>query len=406
MIMEIEQSLPEQWKGFFRFASIPINWLLPVQDNVLYTSWNSDLIGLVLLKRIFMVLPAFSILAGLWCTILAVYTLPFRSHRIQFIGAVVVAWWDALRSIWLFWAGMGKFVFVAFGSFFGLLKLSIVVLVEVFLELIKLPFTMSGTVAENFFRPGVPWIAFLMTLLWSGIEALVFTYTLTPLMSDVLSGLTGAEASSFLRPVLYVMLFCLISGSFACMHILVESIAQKDIKQIIQMVIVEFFVMFVEVMFLYRELVDSLSPWIAQQTGAQMGIVPIILFASFAWLGIRGMTWFLFARFGTPTLLALIGRKKLSEEAEPAAATHMHPEQRWDTAIAKLKKEQDWFQERAQALLEAAILPAFQVMAAGLNFCIVLFVAHPIFSLPFKSLADVGETKALLQSLTFLRSAK
>src|SRR2546430_5212496 len=35
------------------------------------------------------------------------------------------------------------------------------------------------------------------------------------------------------------------------------------------------------------------------------------LFRSLGWVGVRGMTWFLFGRFGTPALLAILGRKAM-----------------------------------------------------------------------------------------------
>ena len=130
-----------------------------------------------------------------------------------------------------------------------------------------------------------------------------------------------------------------------------------------------------------------------------MGLAATLLFSTLAWMGIRGMSWFLFGRFGTPTLLALISRQRLPEEAVPSAAAQALTQRRWESVIGKLKREQDWFQTRAQALLEAAILPAFQVIAAGINFGMVLFLAQPAFSLPFKSLAEVGDTKTLLASL-------
>src|SRR5204863_1378119 len=115
--------------------------------------------------------------------------------------------------------------------------------------------------------------------------------------SEVISDLVGTESHSLISLFLAVILFFLILGSFACLHVLMESIKEKDAKQIVQMIIVEIFVMFVEVMFLYRELIDTLTTWIAQQTGLQMGIVPVILFASFAWIGVRAMVWLLFGRF-------------------------------------------------------------------------------------------------------------
>ena len=196
----------------------------------------------------------------------------------------------------------------------------------------------------------------------------------------------------------------IIAGSFACVHVLVEAVEQKDYKSIVQMAIVEVFVMFVEVAFLYREMIDSLTPWIAQQTGLQMGIVPVLAFASMAWVGIRGMVWFLFARFGTPTLLALISRQRLPEEqrSEPAH----RPEQRLDEIFRKIKAEQKWFQDQAQALLEAAVLPMFQLIATTLNFAFVLFLSQPLFSVPFKTLNELGETRSLLHTLLVPKEAR
>ena len=48
----------------------------------------------------------------------------------------------------------------------------------------------------------------------------------------------------------------------------------------------------------HRELIDAVTPWIAQQSGGevQLGIGATRALASFGWMGIRGMSWFLFGR--------------------------------------------------------------------------------------------------------------
>ena len=46
-------------------------------------------------------------------------------------------------------------------------------------------------------------------------------------------------------------------------------------------------------------------------TQFHLGIFGTLAIAGFAWLGIRGMTWFLFAQSGTPTIMALIQRTGL-----------------------------------------------------------------------------------------------
>lgn len=405
MLTEIEQSLPLHWRGMFRVLTFPVAWLFPFQQNLFSAAWNSDILGLMVFKRIFLFMPALSVIIGLWCTMLGVYTLLFRGNRVKFIITIQILWWDVARCTLLFWVGMGKFILVAFGTFWGLVRLIVAVILEIIHEIVELPFGLTGNIARHFRQPGVPWLAFVLTILWSAVEAVIFTYILAPTFSEVLSDLVGTESHQFLGIFLFIVLFAMVAGSFACMSVLVEAFEQKDVKKILQMLVVEFFVMFVEVLFLYRELIDALTPWIYQQTGVQMGIGPVILFASFCWMGIRAMVWFLFARYGTPTLLAVIARKRLPDEEAPSV-TPARSEQRWDSIIVKLKNEQNWFQERGHALLEAIALPIFQVLASGLNFCIVFFVNKPLFNLPFKNLAEVGETAVLLQSLTSLRENK
>src|SRR5262249_56145011 len=93
-------------------------------------------------------------------------------------------------------------------------------------------------------------------------------------------------------------------GSFACVQTLMDAMKKRDWKYIAQMVVVELFVMFFEVIFLYRELIDALTPWIAQSTGMKLGLGVTLALSSFGWIGIRGMTWFLFGQFGTPPILS------------------------------------------------------------------------------------------------------
>jgi len=398
MLEDIEHALPEQWKGLYRFLILPVYWIVPFQEHLIDLAWNSSFGGVLILKRIFFVLPTLGLIIGIWCSMLAVYTLTFRSNRAQFVGAILIMWWDLLRNTWLFWAGMGKFLWMLFGSIWGLLRLVVGVLFEIIRECFELPFVLTGEIARNFRQPGVPWLAFLMTVGWSLLEAFIFSYILTPTVSEIVIDLVGTVNYVVVSGTLFIMLTFMIAGSFACLHVLVEAIDNKDYKTIVQMGIIEFFVMFVEVLFFYRELVDALTPWIAQQTGFRMGIIPVILLASFCWIGIRGMVWFLFGRFGTPTLLALISRQRLQED-EQATKPGAKAEERWGVVLGKIKKEQDWFQAKADALLQAAVLPIFQVIAASLNFCFVLFIGKPLFNVPFKTLSEVKETIGLLRSM-------
>lgn len=404
MLNSIEQALPEQWRGVFHAVAVPIAWLFPFQELLLRFAWYSDAPHLAALKRIFLLLPAVCIVVGLWCSMVSIYTLLFRSGRAKYISTLFILWWDVGRAGWLFWAGTAKFLFLVVGALWGVLRLIVAVIKEMFIALFEVPSALGGKIANNFLQGGMPWIAVALTFMWAVLEALIFSYILAPTIAEILSNLTGSDSHQYLGIVLFIMLTPMILGSFACMHVLVEAVKTRNVSQIIQMLFVEVLVAGFEVMFFYRELVDSLTPWIAQQTGLQMGIVPVIAIAACSWIGVRGMTWFLFARYGTPTLLAFISRERLPEEIRKEVAARP-PEKRWDTAIIRLKQEQDWFRDRAQSLLEAAILPVFQVIAAGINFCMLLFLSQPLFSLPFKNLAEVGETKQLLQQADVLRRA-
>jgi hypothetical protein len=257
---------------------------------------------------------------------------------------------------------------------------------------------MTGKMTTSYFKPGVPWIAFLMLLFWCAIETTIFTYTLFPTVSEVLADIAGVETPIFTGPILSMFLFLLIMGSFACIQALIEAIKAREIKFLVQMVLVELFVMFFEVMFLYRELVDAITPWIAQQTSEELrlGIGFTLSVATFGWLGIRGMTWFLFGQFGTPPLIAFISRRPMVVPEAAAAEAAVEGPAWWRAPVEDFKREIGWLHEKSDELLEYLALPALHVLAAMVNFGLILVAARPIFSLPFKSLKAVMETRELL----------
>ena len=164
---------------------------------------------------------------------------------------------------------------------------------------------------------------------------------------------------------------------------------------IVQIVAVELFVMFFEVMFLYREIVDALTPWIAQQTGTRPGLVFTMTVAVFGWVGIRGMTWFLFGQYGTAPLLAFISRRPIEETVvvAPAAAEPAPMPAWWREPLADFKEEIEWLHAKSEELLEYLALPVIHLLAAGLNFGMVLVASRPVFHLPFKALREVTEAR-------------
>jgi hypothetical protein len=157
-------------------------------------------------------------------------------------------------------------------------------------------------------RPGAPW-ALVLLIVWSAVEATIFTFTLRPTMSELLSDLTGFTVNPIaLVVLLWVFLTILIAGSFACIQVLKDAIEAKQVGNIVQMILVQIMVAMFQVLFLYRELVDAMTPWLAQQ-GVTLGVVSTLGLASCAWVGVRGMTWYLFGRSGAPALIAVLNRQ-------------------------------------------------------------------------------------------------
>jgi hypothetical protein len=134
------------------------------------------------------------------------------------------------------------------------------------------------------------------------------------------------------------------------------------------------------------------TPWIAQQTGGevQLGLWSTISLAAFGWVGIRGMTWFLFGRYGTPALLAVLSRETISRADEsPALEGIPVPTPIFSQAVAALKAEAAWFNHEARAVFELLTLPVLQLLAAAVNFTVVAVRSQPVFTLPFKDLESV-----------------
>src|SRR3989442_716117 len=217
----------------------------------------------------------------------------------------------------------------------------------------------------------------------------MFTFTLRPTMSELLADLTGYEVNGFaLVLILWIFLAIIIAGSVACIQVLNEAVKAKQTGNIIFMILVEIAVAMFEVLFLYRELVDAMTPWLAQQ-GIQLGVFGTIGLAFFGWVGVRGMTWFLFGRFGAPALIGLLGRQAFAVEGSASHATAPLPDY-WKGPISALKAEREWFRKEARELFELVSLPVLQVVAAGLNFLFVVFTGRGHFTLPFKSIDDVS----------------
>src|SRR5439155_177172 len=142
--------------------------------------------------------------------------------------------------------------------------------------------------------------------------------------------------------------------------------------------------------FLYRELVDAITPWIAQQTSEQFrpGIFFTLSLATFGWVGIRGMTWFLFGQYGTPIVLAFISRQPMETGGRGLSEVPSVVVRWWRAPLDDFKTEIEWLHEKATELVEYLTLPVLHVVGAALNFAMILLMSKPVFNLPFKSLNE------------------
>jgi len=379
---------------------MPIAWILPMQRAIFDFFLHSSSPWLAAGKFMFLLFPLLLWLGIIWCTQLSLYTVPFRSKRINFITTLLLSWWDGARAVWLFWTGLFRLIVVLIGWLFSILRLILKFIVEFIKQIVTAPFTMTGQMTKSFFRPGVPWVAFVSLVFWCMLEAVIFAYVLFPTISEVLMDIVGSDKSSpMVMPLLYVFLLIIIMGSFAALQALTDAVRTKKVKLIIQMTIIELIVMGFEVMFLYRELVDAITPWIVQQTGVRMGIGFTLGISCMGWIAIRGMTWFLFGQFGTPPLLAIIARRPVGqagEEQKRFTSDVPKTPQWWKQPIQEFKDEIEWLHKKFNELLEFLTLPILQVLAVILNFFMILLTARPIFNLPFKELKDVMDTREIL----------
>ncbi|MEI8347177.1 MAG: hypothetical protein WCG27_06905 [Pseudomonadota bacterium] len=390
MLTKLEGYFQGNWKIVFVVFFAPLFWV----------SWlfQGD-VPVLCAKLLFLLLPAVLLVAGLWSTIISLATVVFRPNRITFIALLLITWWDAGKAIFLYWIGLLRFAFLSLGWGWGILRVIILGTYYTAREILFFPFTLLRNTASNYFKPGIPWIAVVVSFLWIIMEAFIFSYVLTPMATDVMGQLVDNEPNrAVVTFVLFLFLFVVIGGSFACMDGLVKALEKKQIMSIIKMLVIEFFVMFIEVVFFYREFVDSLAPWIAQMTNdtVHLGLFSMLGIATFAWVGVRAGTWFFFGKYGTPVLLNIISREVVTKDFSHSPTMLGFPVQWLKHLVESLQKEINWFTLKGNEMVEAFVLPPVQILAAITNFCMVLLVSKNLFNLPIKSLKDVKDTKELI----------
>ena len=365
-------------------------------------AWGaSDPTWLMVVKRLFVLLPALAIVLGCWVTIACLLTVLIRQNRREFITALFITWWDLGKSVFAFWGGIFKFVAGLFVALMGLARLTLLGLWAVIQDMVFMPLSMMRRVGENVVRSPIPWIAVVLTIAWCIVETTIFTYVTTPLVLDTFSNITGETLSeAFVRIPLFIFLLFVVLGSYAVLSTFVDSVKGKSVSNIVGIGVIEIVVLFVEVVFLYREFVESLVPWFAQHSqNFELGIVGTLAISCFVWFGIRSLSWFLFASHGTPTIMAVIQGKglKLSRRGEaPKTRVLEMCNEFW----VKMKGEMQWVQKTGEQLTASFILPPLQVIAAGVNFCTLLIITSHLFPLPFKDIKAMQYSENLLKNLS------
>ena len=80
-------------------------------------------------------------------------------------------------------------------------------------------------------------------------------------------------------------------------------------------------------------------------------------------------------------------------------APRPEPQSCWQDLIQDFKRETDWLHAKSQEILEYLALPFLHVLAAALNFVMILVASKPVISLPLKSLKDIMDTREIANSI-------
>jgi hypothetical protein len=363
--------------------------------------WGAgDPLWVIVLKRGFLLLPMAAIAFGYWNTVLAVPSLLVRTRRRVFVGLVLITWWDLARATFTFWGGVFRFLLQLSISLLAFAQVLIVGIWGVIREIILMPFRLMKHFGSNVLAPGTPWIAVGMTFFWCVFEAIIFTFVMTSLVIDTLSNLAGTQLSenAIKIPLFLFMLFVAL-GSYAVLSTFTDALQTRDWGKVIKIGVIESVALFVEVVFLYREFVDALVPWFAQHASGkfELGIAGTLIIAGLTWLGIRSLSWFLFAAAGTPTIMAIIQGQGVGQGQSGGS---QNPLLLFSQGfLDQIRNEFTWVADEGERLVSAFLVPPMQVVAAALNFVTLLVANRHFLDLPLQSIKDFKDARALAHEL-------
>ena len=374
----------------------------PIKSAVAFAWGADDPVWLFVAKRMFLLLPLGAAILGYWTSVLAVPTIIVRARRRTFVSLVIVTWWDFARAAFAYWGGAFRFFLTFAIALLGAVQMIVTGVWAIVQELILMPLRFVRSVGSNVLNPGVPWIAVAMTFFWCVFEAIIFTFVTTSLVIDTLSNLAGTQMTETgIRIPLFLFMLFIALGSYAVLSSFTEAVKSRNWLMIVKIGVVESVALFVEVVFLYREFVDALVPWFAQHTSGkfELGIAGTLAIAGLVWLGVRSLSWFLFAGAGTPTILAIISGQGVGMPQGNAP----HEFRLFsDDFAANLRKEFDWVAEEGSKVLDAFLVPPMQVVAAALNFVVLLTSNRHLLDLPLNTVSDFKDARTLTAELNEL----
>lgn len=113
-----------------------------------------------------------------------------------------------------------------------------------------------------------------------------------------------------------------------------------------------------------------------------------------------------------PTVMAIIQRTGLDLDPKVKNSAGKQKEDRRlifeyiHEAIDYLKRDVDWIHQKGDEVLSAFVLPPMQILAGCINFCTLLVSGGHLFDLPFKSIKDILDARALMMSAEKLVSGE
>ena len=105
----------QQWsfvlQQLVQWVMAGLAWIIPFAKQVFAFVLRGDDFWSLAGMSIILFLPAGVFIAGIIGTMVSLYTIPFRLGRsVTLLQSVALAWWDALRMVWFYWAGLVRSV--------------------------------------------------------------------------------------------------------------------------------------------------------------------------------------------------------------------------------------------------------------------------------------------------------